>query len=541
MKKRNRDGVILCLGFLALYIITRARVHGMAEDAWMMVIDFTRGGPAVWLHSHHLLYGPLAHYWWQWWDWIGIGDAYRVIQSLNCILGALAVQQGYLLGRDVGLSRWSAFWAAVGFGLTFVCWWLAAEIEVAPLSLLTVLLTVRYLWRVHRRGASVSRALVAAGMVTLAVTAHLFNLSLMLPAVYVLYVSAPQIKPNPEIQYSLKYPSIFLIFVIICVIFVYTAADFLAGTGRGPTGYLVGYFKFPGIIRLTLLAPLLFGVGLVRSLFGVEVLFRFESLAGLLTRIFPGKDFSDESFLARDLSLPVTWLLAAGMLLCATGFAVLLVKVVRGIARLQQADRGAFWFLAVGLAAVILPNMVAGPIMLAAMANNEHFPSFWALLFIAMAFTLDRKESINKADRNVRPTGYLVIVAVTLFLLAAVNGLGSIRLMMNPANDLKAVNFARWVEVVEPQDLLVVHLTEQDAAGLRYMTGAWAINTMHAPRPSDEWLRDWQLENDGRVWIQDVKPEDMDRKYPPVQEFELVRLDDERWKMDDERWKMDDE
>ena len=498
--------------FFVLYVISRTKVHGPAEDAWLMIVDFIDANWRELLHPHHLLYGLLAYIWWKLWHFIGFIHAYSTIQTLNCILGALAVQQLYLLGRKMGLTRPWAVWAAAASGMSFAWWWLSAEIEVAPLSVLTFIFILRCSHHINLHGFTALRIVIQALLCTLAVSAHVFHFSLALIPLC-LIVSSKSV--NTLIA---RFKYLFLYFACFALMSytLYTAADILSGTGSGAIRFIIGYFVPDASPGLSIRAPILFTVGLIRSLYGVEILLRLPVISQFVMNFFPEKDFSDEIFLARNLEPAFVTLSAILMIIMSILLIMFLILVIIRFKPINYVQRMNISLLSIALIAVCLPIFITGPILYNSTANNEHLLPFWAVFFLILALGISQSNLSAVIYRYFR-------VAIIVFLLF-INGLGAIRTFKDADNDLTQVGLKPAIAIVNERDLVVLRLTERDAAAFKYLTGAAVINTMHEPSPSEEFLRKWQNERYGSIW-QQVDMANIEVKYPSVENFRLVKSD----------------
>ena len=532
----KRLGLVVC--FFALYMFSRTSVHGPAEDAWLMVVDFTREPVINLFHPHHLLYGPLAHIWWKAWEAVGLHDAYGVIQSLNCILGAIAVQQIYALGRDLKLPRLIAGWAATAFGLSFAMWWLAAEIEAAPLAMLAAVIVFRYSWRMYQDGLSIGYVVVVSLLCVLAVATHVFHFSLALLVLYVIFSSRSTNSPKSKFwrwlnsetgdkreeslsrgfrfRVRIFYSALYLLLFLLGTLCLYTFIDYITGSNRGAFGYLIGYFEPGASLGFNWKSIPLFFVGLIRSIFGIEVMFRIHALSELMANIFSGKDFSDELFLVRNLSSGLVSALIILMLFASGILAAFTLKVIRCVPFLSGDARQASAFVLTGLIAVGLPVLTAGPVLYGSTANNEHLLPFWGLFFLGIALVSANGGKSARWER---------IAAVSLLIsLFVINGFGALYAMKSTENDIITSSFSSQIKDVEAADLIVIRLTERDAAALSFITGAKTINTMHEPYPSREMLIGWIEANKAEVWIQrNMAAQDV--KYPQLSGFRLEKLE----------------
>jgi len=312
-------------------------------------------------------------------------------------------------------------------------------------------------------------------------------------------------------KYVILYTSVFTSGIVLLYWFI----DYITGSGLGSIGYLIGYFKPDDTIHLSLKAPFLFSIGLVRSLFGVEILFRIPSVSDFVVSYFPGKDLSDEIFMVRDLNIGLVYFNTFLMLLVGIVLLAGIVFTIKKFPMLKENNRKDFNFILAGLAAVTLPVIVSGPILYSSTSNNEHLLLFWALFFLCSGLVFEQSGSLTK---RVKIAAILVLISIFV-----INGFGSMHAMINPKNDLNIVTFNRTTGMVKANDLLIVHLTERDAAALSYNTGAATINTMHEDYPSINYLKKWNIEHEGTVWVQqDVAPEGV--KYPLVSGFKLEKL-----------------
>ena len=291
--------------------------------------------------------------------------------------------------------------------------------------------------------------------------------------------------------------------------------DYITGSHRGAVGYLIGYFEPGALFGFSWKFFPLFIVGLIRSIFGTEVMFGIHALSQLMANIFPAKDFSDELFLVRNLS---SWLVSAFIILMLISSGILtayMLRIIKRIPSLSGETRRAMFFVLTGLFAVSLPVLTAGPILYGSTANNEHLLPFWGLFFLAVGLAYLNGEKSLRWGR---------ITAISLLIsLFVINGLGTMYVMKNTENDIIASSFLPQIEDVDESDLIVVRLTERDAAALSFITGAKMINTMHEAYPQREKLLRWIETNKAEVWIQQNMAA-QDVKYPQLSGFRLEKL-----------------
>jgi hypothetical protein len=513
--KLIRPQWLIFICFAVLYTLTRTTVHGPAEDAWLMVIDITRADFINLFHPHHLLYAPFAKSWWNMWHFLGMDDAYATIQMLNCLIGSAALWQLYMLCKDMRLSNVTGIWIVSVTGVSFAVWWLSCEIETAALAFLFGLIAIRSIYSLYVKGLTTGRIIVTGIVTVIAVSAHIFHLVLGLLGLYVLLTASILDSNDGKMRTSNKrfiYSGVFLLIFTIGVLLVYSVIDLITGSNLGAVGYLVGYFETNPEVSLNLKTPLLFGVGLIRSLFGVEVLFGIPAIADMAVTYFPDKDFTDELFMVRNISVIIAYILAFLMLIITVVLGYIAVVVLKKIPKLDTASKCDAMFIIVALVTIALPSIVAGPILSGATANNEHLLLFQAMFFLGVGLVFERSGVIPKVHR---------IIAVSIFiLLLTVNGLGSISAMMKQDNDLNSSVFQKWKEVVKPSDLMIVKLTERDAAALSYLTEAKTVNLMHNSMVSHEYLSNWIDKRHANVWIQQDMAAD-GVKYPSVKGFRL--------------------
>jgi len=521
--KLIKPGWLIFICFTVLYTLTRTAVHGPAEDAWLMVRDITSVDFCELYHPHHLLYAPLVRIWWNIWHFLGINDAYGTIQMLNCLIGSAALWQLFILCKDMRLSNITGIWIVSMTGVSFAVWWLSCEIETAALAFLAGLIAIRCIYSLYRNELTIRGIIITALVVVIAVSIHIFHLALGSLACYALLTAPNDVLNNDNIrnlQINKKrflFSGVFILVFTLGIFLIYAVVDFITTSNLGAVGYMMGYFETNQSVGLSLRTPLLFGVGLLRSLFGVEILFRIPAIANLAVSSFPEKDFTDELFMVRNMNVTFTYILTAIMLIITGVLSYISVIMLRRIFKLNKASKRDLLFIVAALVTVALPSIIAGPILSGATANNEHLLLFQALFFLIVGLVFERSGKLTKLNK---------IIAVSLFvLLLTFNGCGSISAMMKYENDLNISVFQEWKEVIKPSDLLVVKLTEQDAAALSFLTGTATINLMHEKMPDDDSLNDWMVKRDANVWIQqDIAPEGV--KYPPVEGFRLRKWQD---------------
>jgi len=508
--------IFIC--FTVLYTLTRTAVHGPAEDAWLMVLDITKVDFVELFHPHHLLYAPLARTWWRIWHFLGINDVFGTIQMLNCIIGSVALWQLFILCKDMRLSNLTSIWIVSMTGISFAVWWLSCEIETAAPAFLVGLIAIRCIYSLYRKGLTTQGIIISAMVTVIASTTHIFNLALGLLVCYVLLTTPDRVHSNNDNRNIrmdknfFMFSGVFILVFTIGIFLVYTVIDFITASDLGAVGYMIGYFDADQSGGLSLKTPLLFGAGLIRSLFGVEILFRIPAVANLAISSFPAKDFTDELFMVRNMSVTFTYILMTIMLIITGVLSYISIIILRKFPKLNKDSKRDLLFIAAALFTVALPSVIAGPILSGATANNEHLLLFQALFFLNIGLVFERSGGLIKIHK---------ITAISLFvLLLTVNGSGSISAMMRNENDLNISIFQKWKEVIKPSDLLVIKLTERDAAALSFLTGATSINLMHEKMPDDDSLIDWIEKRNANIWIQqDMALEGV--KYPPVEGFRM--------------------
>lgn len=501
MRERVEKNIslILFFAFSILYFSTRSQVHNQAEDAWLMTLDFTYGTVGAWLHPHHLLYGVLAHFWWLLFIQFITAPAIDIIASLNCLLGALAAVQIYRLGVALEMPRRQAGWAAAACGLSFAVWWLAGEVEASALALLAAVLAARYLVSLEARKNNFRPAFIAGIILTLAATAHIFLSALIIPTAYILLTSSASRKKGIVLI------GIMSITFAVGLITLYAAADIIAGTNYGMARFLLGEYQ-PGIVKQNPLFYIVsFAVGFLRSLLGLEPILKLSFIVEIVSKIFSSNSLTDEIFLARHISHT----LSLSLLILSIIIAVILAStVIVGLANIRYLgiqNRKRLNLLLVTFAALSAPIFLLPP------SNNEHYPPLIAVLFLILALVMPVWRRFRLA-----PAAPALIILIGL---AAVNGLGAIRLMQNPQNDLIGSLFKPWENILNAEDVAVVRMTDRDAAGLEYITGVGIINLGRTSRPNLDSLLERARERNGRLWFQ-TRP-DINSEVTTLQEFDL--------------------
>ena len=132
--------------FLAVYLLTRAQVHGWDSLAYAAR---AAGDPLLsekflstrYFHPHHLLYVPFAQGCRAALGWLPGADLLAPLQWANSLLGAGCVLLAGLIVRALGGGPGRALFAAAAVGFANGVWTYATAVEVMIPALFCLLLT----------------------------------------------------------------------------------------------------------------------------------------------------------------------------------------------------------------------------------------------------------------------------------------------------------------------------------------------------------------------------------------------------------------
>lgn len=332
-------GALVLAGLLLLYLATFPHNLTEGEDALWYVERVARG--AWQWHPNHLLVEPLA--------WLARAGLARA----GFELPALAVMQG--LSLAAGLAALALIWrltarlaggllaplgAALATGFSFAFWLYAMMPDTYALPLPFALAGISALQRVGEemiagRPAPLRRTLWAALMVALAVLFHQQYLFLALAGALALLLWSAGL-PAGRRAAGLGHALAFALVLAGLVLAAYLAVALLALGLRAP-GEILLWAR--GLARGGLwtpfgaLAPLKSLLGLGTAIWSPVFLFASDRFVALAERVFAGRLFVEETFLARTGLALGFWPLLGLTALSLAGFLALLWRALGGLLR----------------------------------------------------------------------------------------------------------------------------------------------------------------------------------------------------------------
>jgi hypothetical protein len=182
-------GLVLLVGFTALYTHTRTEVHTF--DALSYTQDIENKPFIELYHPHHLLYGPVGRVAYEVAQELGYaGRADMPVQALNALAGALGVILLWRFGGGFTGKRWLPLPIAILAGLSYAYWLYAGEVEVytfAAAFLILALLILTLIEQAPTPRNAIFLGLAHAG----AIMFHQTNALFLVPVSLFLVASKP--------------------------------------------------------------------------------------------------------------------------------------------------------------------------------------------------------------------------------------------------------------------------------------------------------------------------------------------------------------
>jgi Dolichyl-phosphate-mannose-protein mannosyltransferase len=172
-------GLVLLLGFTALYTHTRTEVHTFDALSYTQDLESKPFGELY--HPHHLLYGVVGRIAFDTAQTFGYdGRADQPIQFLNALAGAIGVILFWRFGGSFTGHRWLPLSVAVLMGMCYAYWLYATEVEVYTFAVGFMIAALYILTLLERQPKTLYVVLLAVAH-TGAVMFHQTNILFALP------------------------------------------------------------------------------------------------------------------------------------------------------------------------------------------------------------------------------------------------------------------------------------------------------------------------------------------------------------------------
>jgi hypothetical protein len=418
------------------YLLTLSRTLSITHDSALLLRPIETLEPTF--VPNHLWFEPVMTlaYRLLTLGWPGI-DAQQAVELVNAVAGAAALQAAYVVAVwRLGLSRRHASLAVTCAGFTYGVWYYSIAIEtyVLPLAL-TAWTFVGLTSRSLRPGVVVACAVAHSAAILCHQSAVLFG--------------APALVALISHEASWRTPAAraaaYFLIVAVLVGAAYTAATIRTGhaqslraAARWSTGHLPRQNFWARPPRAFVLAA----AGVTRAMVGGQFVFAAPTWDARISGWFPRKDPIEERFFVRTLTPRMAWLCAA---LSVFALGVLGILIAMAAATLWRhgpriAGRESA-LLAVWLAVYCAFFTLWDP------AN----PDFWVVqVYLTPLLTT---AVLQRAGSARLPTVLFPALAVSLFV---VNGLGTVRLARDPANDYYRVYLGSVARLLHAGDVLIL-------------------------------------------------------------------------------------
>jgi hypothetical protein len=476
MRSENYSGKLLILApillLAALDLFSLPRNHFEEEDSTLFILNVTNRENLF--HPNHLFFGAVNRLHYNAWTVFGYsGNATIPMQSISVVASLVSVYLVYRIALRIGipvlLSLACAGWSVFAFG--FWAYGLEACTYLLPmpfmLSSVLCLLGIRQC-DFQASGRRKIWRFVALGVLSATATAlHQQYVGLILVVVFVLILTWRQ-TPHRTIS------------ALTTKVMVYLAtAGFLLGAAYLAVGFwVVGQHSVFGTISwargwaahgmwepLSPTTPLLMGVGVFRSIFGVNFLLYPPMLADKIIKAFPGRDIIERRYLAENTYGSLGFIIITGATLTAIAIlAFFFIQIFRSRhERGPQVPLSPPWIFT--RFAVVYLLTYASLIFFWEPDN----PQFWVALTPVLMILLASRLT---AQRRVTYAGFILV-----FALFVANFLGAILPYSSPSTDYWAMQNKGFVGLAGKGDLIVTHCTYRCRNALELETGAKVLDS----------------------------------------------------------------
>ncbi len=377
--------LLVLVGFTLLYLLTFPQNFTEGEDAVWYVERVARGAPQ-W-HPNHLLIEPLGRLVFVALNGLGFGVSTLVtMQVLSLIAGLVTLMLIWCLTARVtgGLLAPLGATLAVGFSFGFWLYIMMPDTYGLPLPFI-----VGGLCAVHRLNVRLEQArtpppgasLWAAFLVALATLFHQQNLFLAVAANLTLFLYALRL-PAGRKAAGIRQAFVFGLAYSAFVLGAYFFVSFALLDHRSPVETVLwarGLAQYGLWVPFTIASPVKSVLGLGTTIWSTTFLFGNESFLALAERVFPGRLFDEEVFLAQNGLQLGFWPLVA---LTGASVAGLLGLIGRAVIGMLRGGDGQ------GLSLLLFVHVVISFVAITFWEpTNKEFwiavlPSLFVLLFI---------------------------------------------------------------------------------------------------------------------------------------------------------------
>jgi len=424
------------VAFVTLYLLTLSRTLSITHDSALFLRPIESLHPTF--HPNHLWFEPImaTAYQLMMLIWPHIG-AQMAVEAVNALAGASALQAAYAIARwRVGLERSRAALAVACAGFTYGVWYYSIAIEAyaLPLALTS--------WAYFGLSAPATRWRV----VILCAIAHALAILCHQSAVLfgVVAVGAMVSTSHPWRRRTAQALA-YLLIVAALVGGAYVAAAIDTGHGqrvgqaaRWSVGFLSRRIYWQRPPRAFVYAAM----GATRAVVGGQFTYAIPEMSRMVDRWLPSKDPVEERFFVRTVTPQQAWLYSWFALLALVSLCVLLAMAARA---LPEAG-----FSAVRRGTALLAIWLAVYCAFFTFWDSAN-PDFWVVQVFLTPLLVAAILASTPASRL--QTGLFGVLAFSLFV---VNGVGTVRLARDPANDYYPVYLRSVARELRPGDVLVV-------------------------------------------------------------------------------------
>ena len=453
----TRDAIAVWMGSYIFFLFTLANNFSASHDSINYLLAITKGEHLF--HQHHLLYHFFAYYWLQLFQPIftSVPEHY-IIEAFTAFWGSANIAVCYLFFRNrFGLTIPMALAGVSVIAFSYGAWFYSINIEVyAP----PIFFILSALYRMTTNQPHRSDVMAVAVLQSCAVLFHQLNVLFTITVVYWLLVTR---KNANGFGSFIKYA--FTAFIICSIAYFYAGwiaehKNSLDEFSNWVLGYTKGHSYWQPLSAKT---PVNAATGFARAFVGGHFIFQHPYFQHFIENSFRAHGLTDEIFLAKNLSIALTWALTILLLL----FGILIVVLCVRFARKYSS--------------MTLHAQVIHPLIVTIIVYSVFFCfwmpeilEFWILQMILVWLLLIGMLPLYRFPFRIKPFSGIILVSAMLFVM---NYFGSIKWLRNFDNDWYYVEIGKIEKGLSQNDIVILEDEWILKDYVRYYTKASVIAT----------------------------------------------------------------
>lgn len=301
---------LLAIGII--YASTLAVNHSEAEDSLNYLV-ITRDGSVIDLfHPHHLLFHIFNRGIYLLWGLVGFNGSPEVPMEMNNVVAGLAgLGLIYAIARRIGMSFQLSLASMVAVASSYSYWWYSVEAETYLLPIPFILLSAyQFIALVESQfeGKRFSGLGITLAMATLFHQQHVLLVLLMPISIFIMWL---QLRRDIAFLTVVRDVAIMLgVSSVIIVVPYLLVATIVHGNLdlSSIIDWTRSYQKIGMYTPWALSSPIKAIVGMGRSIWGLNPIYKFSWFQDFFTQAFPLKLLIEEQFLASHMAIYQVWI-----------------------------------------------------------------------------------------------------------------------------------------------------------------------------------------------------------------------------------------